>query len=44
MKKLITWCLLLALILAFLCPLTVFAAEKPLWEEWGAESLEEFLE
>jgi len=48
MKKLLMSCMLsVALLLATLCPLAGSATggpQNPLWEDWGYESLEEYLE
>ena len=44
MKRFLFCCLAAALIFAMLLPLGALASERPLWEQWGYESLEEFLE
>ena len=46
MKKLLTYLLAAALVIALLCPAAALAAgeEIPLWQEWGWDSLEELLE
>ena len=49
MKKVICCLLVVVLVTAFVCPMGALAAEPknpfpPLWDEWGYDSLEEFLE